>query len=131
MSERTRDNANPSPSHSTAKNKVFDADAALQRLEGDAELFLMLRAIFQEDSVVLFEKLSAALASGDLASVERAAHSLKGLSANFEATEAAEVALQIEAAARARQPAGLAPMVADLSHQLERLRLALAQWEAA
>ena len=111
--------------------ELFDADAALQRLEGDTELFRMLAKIFQEDSVELFGKLSSALAAGDLAVVERAAHSIKGLAANFEATAATEVASSIEEAARTRQPLGLEPRVKELGVQLERLREALAQWDAA
>ncbi|MBA3480862.1 MAG: Hpt domain-containing protein [Pirellulales bacterium] len=120
-----------SHAHQRGNDKLFDADAALQRLEGDAELFRMLGKIFQEDSVELFSKLSSGLAAGDLALVERAAHSLKGLAANFEATAATEVAFGIEEAARARQPLGLEPRVKELGVQLERLRQALAQWDAA
>ena len=130
MREKTMGHVNASPSEMRSNEKLFDADAALERLEGDVELFRMLRTIFQEDSVALFEKLSSALIGGDLASVERAAHSLKGLAANFEALAAAEVALSIEEAARARQPGGLESRVKDLGVQLERLRHALAQWDA-
>jgi HPt (histidine-containing phosphotransfer) domain-containing protein len=131
MREKTIDKTNASQAHQRMNKKIFDADAALQRLEGDAELFRMLGKIFQEDSVELFGKLSSALAVGDLAVVERAAHSLKGLAANFEAIAATEVAFSIEEAARARQPLGLEPRVKELGVQLERLREALAQWDAA
>lgn len=131
MIEKTIGETNASPAHQPGNEKLFDADAALQRLEGDVELFRMLATIFQEDSVELFDKLSFALAANDLASIERAAHSLKGLAANFEATAATEVAFNIEEAARARQADGLEPRVKELGVQLERLRRALAKWDAA
>jgi len=131
MSEKTINKTNAPHVHPRASQKLFDADAALQRLEGDVELFRMLRKIFHEDSVDLYGKLSAALTAGDLALVERAAHSLKGLAANFEANAATEAALGIEEAARARQPQGLEPCVKELGLQLERLRQALADWDAA
>jgi HPt (histidine-containing phosphotransfer) domain-containing protein len=131
MFEKTIGKTNASYTHQRANQKLFDADAALQRLEGDADLLRMLGKIFQEDSIELFGKLSSALAAGDLALVERTAHSLKGLAANFEATAATEVAFSIEEAARAREPLGLEPRVKELGVQLERLRDALAQWDAA
>src|SRR5688572_17168635 len=96
MLEKSIGKTDASQAHQRVNDKLFDADAALQRLEGDAELFRMLGKIFQEDSVELFTKLSSALAAGDLPLVERSAHSLKGLAANFEATAATEVAFGIE-----------------------------------
>ena len=131
MLENTIGKTNATQFDKRANEKLFDADAALQRLEGDAELFRMLGKIFQEDSVALFDQLSAALVTSDLATVELAAHSLKGLAANFEATAATEVAFSIEELARARQSNGLEPRVKELGVQLERLRQALAVWDAA
>jgi hypothetical protein len=55
---------------------------------------------------------------------------LKGLAANFEAVAAAEVARDIEELVRARQSGGLESRVQDLGIQLQRLRHALAQWDA-
>jgi HPt (histidine-containing phosphotransfer) domain-containing protein len=109
---------------------LFDADAALERLDGDQELFAMLITVFQQDSVKLFEMLSSGIASGNLSQVERAAHSLKGLAANFDAKEATEVAYGIEAMARAGVTSGLERRCHELQAQLEKLRNALAQWGA-
>jgi HPt (histidine-containing phosphotransfer) domain-containing protein len=113
-----------------AAKALFNADAALERLDGDQELFAMLITVFQQDSVLLFEQLSSGISSGNLSQVERAAHSLKGLAANFDAQEAAEVAYGIEAMARAGATSGLERRCHELHGQLEKLRNALAQWGA-
>jgi two-component system, sensor histidine kinase and response regulator len=74
----------------------FDAAAALERLDGDEELFAALIEVFQQDSVELEERLTTSLAAGNHREIERAAHSLKGLSANFDAKAATETASRIE-----------------------------------
>jgi HPt (histidine-containing phosphotransfer) domain-containing protein len=116
--------------HTSPASKVFDADAALDRLDGDVELFEMLITVFQQDSVELLNRLSTGLASGNLELVERSAHSLKGLAANFDAKDATQVALTIEELARARNAAPIARLASELTVQLDKLRQALAQWEA-
>ncbi len=117
------------PFHASS-NSIFDANAALDRLDGDVELFATLIVVFQQDSVELFDQLSAALASGNLGQVERSAHSLKGLAANFDAKEAVQVAFAIEESARARNAAPIARLASELAVQLDKLRHALVQWEA-
>jgi HPt (histidine-containing phosphotransfer) domain-containing protein len=116
--------------HASSSDRIFDASAALDRLDDDVELFATLIEVFQQDSVNLFDQLSVALSSGDLREVERCAHSLKGLAANFDAKDAAQVALAIEESARARDAAPIARLVGQLAVQLDKLRQALAQWEA-
>ncbi len=108
----------------------FDAAAALERLDGDEELFTALIDIFQQDSVDLAERLSASLATGNIREVERAAHSLKGLAANFDAKGATEAAARIEEMARNRTITGIEPLVHRLELRLEELRAALRRWEA-
>ncbi|MGZ3182647.1 MAG: PAS domain S-box protein [Telluria sp.] len=63
---------------------------ALQRLDGDAALFLELAGLFLADGPGMLAELNEALARGDRAASERAAHSLKGVLANFGAREAVE-----------------------------------------
>jgi len=120
----------PRQLHTSPANKVFDADAALDRLDGDVELFAMLIAVFQQDSVELLNRLSTGLASSNFELVERSAHSLKGLAANFDAKDATQVACTIEELARARNAAPIARLASELTVQLDKLRQALAQWEA-
>lgn len=110
---------------------LFDAAGALERLDGDIELFRVLIDVFQEDSVQLFDQLLAGHASGDIAQVARAAHTLKGLAANFNAAPAIQVAAVIEEAAHAGDAERAALHSAELGRQLAQLRAALAQWLAS
>ncbi len=113
-----------------AADKLFDADAALRRLDGDVELFGTLIAIFQEDSAALLSELSTGFDTNNLPQMERAAHSLKGLACNFNAHRAMQVAASVEEMARTRATDGLSRGVRELGVQLEKLRHALAQWKA-
>ena len=110
--------------------RCFDAAAALERLDGDEELFAALIEVFHQDSAELLERLSANLAEGNLREVERAAHSLKGLTANFDARRATEAAFQIEQMARGGAASGYEPRVQELGRQIAELRTALVCWEA-
>lgn len=131
MPEKAIDRWSPARSGEPSNEKLFDAAVALDRLDDDNELFSALIDIFQEDSVVLYTALRASLAGGELAEVERAAHSLKGLAANFEARGTTAVALRVEELARAGEVAGLEELVAELGVKLHELRGALADWKPA
>jgi HPt (histidine-containing phosphotransfer) domain-containing protein len=74
----------------------FQFDRALKRLGGDEELFQELATFFIEDAPGLIETIREGLHRGETRSVQRAAHSLKGLLANFDAEDAVATALSIE-----------------------------------
>lgn len=111
-------------------SEVFDPAAALTRLDGDEELLRMLVGVFQQDNRELFQQLLAAVESGDLRTAERAAHSLKGLAANFDAHAAAQAAQTVEQLAHTAQGGGLTAPVRLLRERLDDLCDALSQWEA-
>ncbi|RMF40471.1 MAG: response regulator [Planctomycetota bacterium] len=77
-----------------ASNANFDA--ALQRLSGNRQLLLDLIQFFREDTPQLLSDLIASLTSGDHQRARRAAHSIKGLAAGFDAHRVSEIALAIE-----------------------------------
>lgn len=81
-------------------NRVFNYDVALSRLNGNADLLRDMVSFFAEDAPRLLSEIDAAIDSGMAAQVRRAAHSLKGLCANFEAEAARDVALAMENAGR-------------------------------
>jgi HPt (histidine-containing phosphotransfer) domain-containing protein len=110
---------------------VFDRCAALERLDGDEDLFTMLLAVYREDSGQLLEQLAAAMRRGDLREIERAAHSLKGLAANFEAIPARDAAFTVEQSARCGNRAMLVPTIRELEVQFARLRRALDECDQA
>lgn len=110
-----------------APQRPCNLAAALERLDGDRDLLTMLITIFQEDSVVLLEKLRSATQNRDAGQAERHAHSLKGLSANFDGFPAVEAALVIEGAARQGDWQPILDGLPHLEVQLEQLRHALAK----
>jgi len=110
---------------------TFDPEAAIRRLDGDEELFAMLVSMFHQDCDALLEELALGIEHDDLARVERAAHTLKGLAANLEATSARDAALAIEQLAQAGNLDGAAPAAAQLRQELQSLRRALVHWNAA
>ncbi len=84
------------PAPSAAEDEVIDLDGAMRRLAGDMELFRDFIGYFEEDAPKLLAALHEALANSAAAEVRRAAHSLKGLAANFGASACATAAQAIE-----------------------------------
>ena len=118
-----------SESPGPANNALCNLRAALERLDGDAELLSMLIAVYLEDSVELLARLTAAIDQRDAANAERAAHSLKGLASNFDAFPAVETALAIETAARQGDWPAVTVGLPPLELEVSRLRQALADYQ--
>ena len=69
---------------------------ALKRLGGDEELFQELMSYFIQDAPGLLEDIQVGVTVGNAESIRRAAHSLRGLAANFDAEQAIIIAASIE-----------------------------------
>ncbi|WP_229219938.1 ATP-binding protein [Rugamonas fusca] len=104
---------------------VLDWRAALQRLDGDADLLHELATLFLADGPQLWQELTAALAAGDTARSARAVHSLKGVLVNFGAARALAAAEQLSACLRAGTPQ--APVSAQAHAAAARLAPELRQ----
>ncbi len=78
----------------------FDRVTALKRMENDEELLAELVAIFLEESQGYLESCTEALEKFDFETACRAAHSLKGASANISAEDLHEKAYAMEIAMR-------------------------------
>lgn len=117
-----------SESSEPAKQAACNLAAALERLDGDAELLVMLIGVYQEDSGELQSRLDAAIEARDAAGAERAAHSLKGLASNFDGFPAVEAALVIETAARQGDWPTMTGGLPTLEREVSRLRQALADY---
>jgi HPt (histidine-containing phosphotransfer) domain-containing protein len=109
---------------------VFDIDVALLRLGGSTELFEKLVHFYFEDRERLLQQLRHAAVHGDLAQVERAAHTLKSLAANFEALPAARAALRVEESAQTGKLDSAVEQLPELESQLRRLDEALAGYSS-
>lgn len=107
--------------------RVLDWEAALQRLDGDADLLRELAALFLDDGPQLWRELTAALAAGDTARSTRAVHSLKGVLVNFGAARALAAAEQLSASLRGGGEGGMARVGAQAQAAAGRLEPALAQ----
>jgi two-component system, sensor histidine kinase and response regulator len=110
---------------------AFDLEATLKRLDGDRNLLRELSGFFFEDSPVVVEQLRASLLSGNLSAVERAAHSLKGLTANVGSGPACLVAGRIEDSARKKDLTTAAANLEELGQEMARLTAALEQFQSA
>lgn len=80
---------------------VIDETRLMAEFGGDREILAELRDLFLEHAPPLFETITAAIASGDLAAIARDAHSLKGACATYGAPRLAMVCKVLELAAKA------------------------------
>lgn len=107
------------------ENEFFDRAALLDRVEGDEELLAVMIQLYVEDAPRALETMRSALQQGDMHTLERAAHSLKGSSANLAANSAAEAAQRLEQDANRGDAAGAEANLAALESVLGRLLPAL------
>lgn len=74
---------------------IINCDVALTRMGGDMSLLLDLARFYLVDAPTLLTEAEAALANRDALTLQRAAHSLKGLSANFDSLPASRAASKV------------------------------------
>ena len=107
---------------------AFDLDATLERLDGDRVLFRELIRFFFEDSPIVLDQLKASLRDGNISATERAAHSLKGLTANIGSGRRASRLAGSKRGARNKDLTNACSMLGDLERELVRLTAALKQF---
>jgi HPt (histidine-containing phosphotransfer) domain-containing protein len=104
---------------------------ALQRLlaviGGDPEDFEELVEEFESSTPQTLEKMRAAAASADLGALRIASHSLKSNGRDFGATVLAEACEALEQDCRAGKVSDPQARVAEISVELDRARMALAE----
>lgn len=100
---------------------VVDYRTALARLGGNEQLFRELAMFFLDDAPVILNDLGEALGAGNTAGVERAAHSLRGLAANFGAPAAVQTAGELQDAARRGDLSQGQSLYDSLAHEIGRL----------
>lgn len=109
------------PPDSSMGNQRVDYRGTLRRLGGNEQLFYDLRRFFLEDVPGAVEKLRGALEQRNTDAVERAAHSLKGLVANFGAREATTLAAQLQKLGHERDLEGATPVFERLAAEVRLL----------
>jgi HPt (histidine-containing phosphotransfer) domain-containing protein len=117
-----------SPPPGDGEERLFDFATAVARLDHDLELFREMAGFFCSDSVDLLRQLRDALGRGHARDVQRAAHSLKGLAATFDANPAMEAARRIEAMGSSGHLEQVEPALPQLEFEVTRLCQALADF---
>jgi PAS domain S-box-containing protein len=112
---------------STPAGAICNLDAALHRMGGDRDLLEDLIRFFQEDSPGLLEQIWASLREQKSEDLERYAHTLKGLTANFDAVAAVSAAQRVEDLARSGDREALKQAIVQLQREVKRLDQALRQ----
>ena len=119
MSQRKKMNAQ-------APENVLDLQLALARVGGDKQLLREIAVLFIEECPRAFAEIQEAVAAGDAAKLENAAHALKGSVSNFGAQNAVETAFRLEQMGRANQMAEADGMLSQLESALSAVCTELA-----
>ncbi len=83
----------------------LDVDDGLSRVGGNRKLYLKLLRQFVEQQGPTVGQITAVMATGDIATAERLAHSLKGVAGNIGATQVQAAAAPLEKLIHDRAPA--------------------------
>jgi HPt (histidine-containing phosphotransfer) domain-containing protein len=102
-------------------SSVFNRYTSLERMGGDERLLHDLAEFYVEDAPSLCRQLTEALQRGDADEVTRSAHSLKALSANFDAHAACAIAQLVERTSGSGNLTAVRPLLATLSTTVEAL----------
>jgi two-component system sensor histidine kinase/response regulator len=99
----------------------LDRASILQRLEGNSELLTELIQLFLEEAPQLMESMRKALQQGDMLTLARSAHSMKGAAGNFLAHRTVSAASQLESEAKRGDGESVKVGLATLEVVVERL----------
>jgi HPt (histidine-containing phosphotransfer) domain-containing protein len=107
---------------------LFDYAAAIARLDNDEVLLCDMIRFFQSDSPDLLRRIRVAIEAHDAQEVVRAAHSLKGLAATFDAKAVVAAGNNVEELGKAGQLAEAERALPILEFEVRRLSGALADF---
>jgi len=105
---------------------VIDYHSALKRFGGDTALFRRIISLFDEDAPGLLQAIRDSVAANNAARLHRAAHSLRGLTANFDAQDAVAHVARLEGMGKSGRLEGAEQAITDLEREITRLDKALA-----
>lgn len=114
----------------TDKQPLIDMRAALKRTGNDIEILNDMVNYFFEDASNLVRDVRERSEKGDAEETARAAHSLKGLCANFNAHSATQAARTVEDIGHSGDLSNVAEAIKILETELTELTEALQQWQA-
>ena len=100
---------------------VFDYEASLRRMGNDQQLFREMIGLLREDGPRRMAEVASGMAERRAPQIRHAAHSLKGLCANFSAARAVGAAARLEHLAREAHWTEIEPAVAELEEAVAEL----------
>lgn len=104
---------------------ILDKAALLARVDHDVEFLAETVEMFDQDAPRLLAEIRQAVARQDGAALARAAHTFKGMVANFCAQAATEAALKLEMMGESGDLAGAQESLHALEEESGRLKSAL------
>jgi HPt (histidine-containing phosphotransfer) domain-containing protein len=107
---------------SSATTTLIDVSELRTRFAGKADLFRRIIKIFNEQTPQLLGRLRHAARRGDAAGVEWSAHTLKGSLMQLGARATAELAHQLEQAARTAAPGRSEAVLKELEAQAAQIQ---------
>lgn len=107
---------------------AFDHAGSLKRFGNDERLFGEMVGFFFDDAPQYLSNLQAAIAANDVLKIQRAAHTLKGMVANFGAARAVAAAAQIEQHLSMGNISAVARAMPLLEDAIEELEQALSAY---
>lgn len=103
----------------------MDVEDALQRLGHDEDLFAEIAQIYLEDAPAMVQSIHDAVAQADAHALQRAAHSLKGLSATLSAQPVATASYRLEQMGATGNFTDAAKAVEQVDERVDELNAAL------
>jgi CheY-like chemotaxis protein/HPt (histidine-containing phosphotransfer) domain-containing protein len=114
--------AEKSDAGGTLSGAAFDARVGIQRVGGDVETYKELLGDFVHELPEKMETLRRCYRENDLESLYRAAHNLKGVSANLGALQLSEHARRLEKHVRESYTATVDELLKEISIVLDKFR---------
>ncbi len=108
-----------------APEAPLDVKAALPRFDNDQAFFLEMCQEFMKNLPARMEELRSSLQKKDPATFSRAAHNLKGISANFNATAVNRIAAELEMKGRQDELEDAGTLLDNLDAEIIRLHEAM------
>ena len=104
---------------------AVDKAQLLESIDSDLAFLADALQVYNEDCPQLLSQMRSALTRQDNATLEDAAHTLKGLLSNLAAYPAVEAALKLEAMASCGELSGAENAIAVLENESLRVKVAL------
>jgi len=97
----------------------LDVATALDRMEGDRDLFAELVRLFVEECPAAMKEIRQALGNGDAHLLDRLAHTLKGSSASLGANRVSQASLVLEMRARSAALQNAGELIDSLQAEID------------